>query len=361
MKFRNPIKLSFGKLLYNKHFTVPFSIIAAFAFWLVITIVQNPTRTKTFTNLKVTVPITENNYVSEQGLNIVSDFSEQTFEAVISGPNYLVSSLSSEDFLLVASLDEVNGAGTFSLNVNGASNSSKSGYSFVSVTPSTVDVTFDYIDTKKFSVKPSISGVSAADGYVADTAVLTKNEHSQIEITGPRAIINQVKSVSAVAVGSADKAIEKTTVYPASLVLADEAGNTIYTYTNDGTVTDAAGVAVKNNYITLSIKPSDISITQPIHKETAIPLVATFTNLPGKADADMVVYSVSPAQVVITAADPPAEIALSPINWTAVSRKNRVFSASIVLPDGVKLAQDIGTVTVTVDYEATLAKFNSGG
>ena len=358
MKLKNPLNLSFGKLLYNKRFTVPFSIVFAFVFWLVITIVQNPTRTKTFTSLKVTVPVTDNTYVSEQGLNIVSDFSEQTFEAVISGPNYIVSSLSPDDFLLVASVDEVNGAGTFSLPVNGVSNSSKSGYSFISVTPATIDVTFDYIDTKKFSVKPSISGVAAADGYVADTAVLTK---SQIEISGPRAIINQIKTVTAVAVGSADKTIDKTTVYPASLVLADESGNTLYTYANDGTVTDAAGAAVKNNYLTLSVKPSDVSITQPIHKETGIPLVATFTNLPSGTDADMVVYTVSPAQVIITAADPPAEIALSPINWNSVSPKNREFTVSIVLPDGVKLAQDIGTVKVTINYNASIARFNSGG
>lgn len=361
MKLKNPLSISLGKLLYNKRFTVPFSIIFAFVFWLVITIVQNPTRTKTFTSLKVTVPVTDNTYVSEQGLNIVSDFSEQTFEAVISGPNYIVSSLSPSDFLLVASVDEVNGAGTFSLPVSGVTNSSKSGYSFVSVTPATIDVTFDYIDTKKFSVKPSISGVAAADGYVADTAVLTKSEHSQIEISGPRAIINQIKSVTAAAVGSADKAIEKTTVYPASLVLYDEAGNTLYTYANDGTVTDAAGNAVKNNYLTLSVKPSDISITQPIHKETGIPLRATFTNLPSGADADMVVCTVSPAQVVITAADPPAEISLSPIDWRAVSKRNREFTVSIVLPDGVKLAQESVTVKVTVNYEASLAKFSAGG
>lgn len=360
MKLKNPFKLSFSKLFANKQFTVPFSIVFAFVFWLVITIVQNPTRTKTFTNLKVTVPITENTYASEQGLNIVSDFSEQTFEAVISGPNYLVSSLSSEDFLLVASLDEVNGAGTFSLKVNGSVNSSKSGYSFVSVTPSSVDVTFDYIDTKKFSVKPSISGVAAVEGYVADSAVLTKSEHSQIEITGPRAILNQVKSVSAVAIGSADKAINKTTVYPSSLVLSDESGNIIYTYANDGTVTDSTGATVKNNYITLSVKPSDISITQPIHKETSIPFTATFTNLPENTDADMVVYTISPEQVIITAADPPAEISLSPINWASVSRKNRTFTVTPILPDGVKLAQEIGTVTVTIDYEASVAKFNSG-
>lgn len=361
MKLKNPLNLPIGKLLYNKRFTVPFSILSAFVIWLVVTIVQNPTRTKTFTSLHVTVPISDNTYVSEQGLNIVSDFSEQTFEVVVSGPNYLVSSLTSEDFLLAASVDEVTAAGTFSLPINGVTNSQKSGYSFVSVTPATIDVTFDYIDTKKFSVRPSISGVIAAEGYVADSAVLTKSEHSQIEISGPRAIINQIKTVTATAVGDAEKAIDKTTVYPASLVLYDETGNVLYTYANDGTVTDAAGGAVKNNYLTLSVKPSEVSITQPIHKETTVPLTAAFSNLPSGADSDMVVYTVSPAQIVITAADPPSEIALSPIDWRTVTRRNNTFTVSVIVPDGVKLAQEVTSVTVTVDYDATLAKIAAGG
>ncbi|MBE6728203.1 MAG: hypothetical protein E7562_06125 [Ruminococcaceae bacterium] len=359
MKFNLPFKGIFGKLLYNKRFTIAFSIIFAFVFWMIITIIQNPIRVKSFTNLNVTVPISENTFLTEEKLNIVSDFSHQTFSVEISGPNYLVSSLTSEDFILVASLDTVTSAGTYSLKVNGVTNSSKTGYTFVSVTPSTVDVTFDYIDTKEFTVKPSITDVIAEEGYVADVPVLTKTEHNRIEITGPRSIINQIKSVNAVAKGDANKKIEKTGVYPSSVVLYNENGDVLYTYANDGTVFDAAGNAVKNNYLTLNVKLSDVSITQPIYKETAVPLVAAFTNLPTGVTSDMVVYSITPQKITVAAATPPVEITLNPINWKTINKNNTEKVATVTLPDGVKAVGEIGTITVEIDFEKSKLNFNT--
>ena len=41
-KIKIPNSLSLRKLLYNKRFTIPFSLIAAFIFWLIIMINQNP-------------------------------------------------------------------------------------------------------------------------------------------------------------------------------------------------------------------------------------------------------------------------------------------------------------------------------
>lgn len=357
MKFNLPFKISIGKLIYSKRFTVAFSIIFAFVFWLIITLIQNPIRTKSFTNINVTVPISDNAFLTEEKLNIVSDFSQQTFSVVVSGPNYLVSSLTTDDFVLVASLDEVTAAGTYSLRVTGVTNSSKSGYNFVSVTPSTVDITFDYIDTKEFSVKPTVTDVVVENGYVADIPVLTKTEHNQIEITGPRAIINQIKTVSAVAKGDAAKKLEKTAVYPASIILYNEEGSMLYTYANDGSVYDASGNLIKNNQLTLSIKSSEVSITQPVYKETAVPLTAVFTNLPKGMTSDMVVYSINPSKIAVISADPPIEISLDPVDWRTFTRLNEDTIARVNLPDGVKTTKAIGNITITVDYEATIANF----
>lgn len=355
-----PFRFSFSKLLHNKRFTVIFSILFAFVFWLIITIIQNPIRTKTFTNLTVTVPISDNAFLTEEKLNIVSDFSQNSFSVEVSGPNYLVSSLSSEDFILVASLDSVTAAGTYSLKVNGVSNSSKSGYTFVSVTPSTIDVTFDYIDTKEFSVKPAVSKVNVQEGYVADTPVLTKTEHGRVEITGPRSIINQIKTVGAVAQGNENKKLDKTAVYPAAIVLYDEAGNVIYTYANDGTVYDASGNAVKNNQLTLSVKLSDVTITQPVYKETQVSITPTFINLPKGATADLVVYEIkSGDKITVFSSDPPNEIFLTPIDWNKVSRIKNKFECEVSLPDGVKTTTKIEPITVVINYEESRKNFTA--
>ena len=71
--------------------------------------------------------------------------------------------------MLSASVVDINSAGTYTLDVVGTSNSSKSGYTFTTISPNTIDVTFDYIDTKEFTLIPKLIGVSAAEGLVAET------------------------------------------------------------------------------------------------------------------------------------------------------------------------------------------------
>ena len=54
LKIKIPGKLSLRNLLYNKRFTIPFSVITAFCLWLVIMINQNPDVDRTFTDVPVT-------------------------------------------------------------------------------------------------------------------------------------------------------------------------------------------------------------------------------------------------------------------------------------------------------------------
>ncbi len=110
------LNFNLRKLLYNKKFTVTVSLVFAFVIWLVIMINQNPVREQTFTDITASISI-ENTVASEMGLGIVSDVTSQKFTVTVSGPNYIVSSLKPEDFLLSASVTDVNNAGTYSLEI----------------------------------------------------------------------------------------------------------------------------------------------------------------------------------------------------------------------------------------------------
>ena len=125
-KIRNSFDLFFKKLFKSRNFSIIISLIFAFAAWLIIMINRNPTREQTFNNISVTVSI-DDTVASEMGLGIISDVSSQKFTVVVSGPNYIVSSLRASDFILTASVADVNAAGTFKLNVLPATNSSKTG------------------------------------------------------------------------------------------------------------------------------------------------------------------------------------------------------------------------------------------
>ena len=115
-KIKIPNSLSLRKLLYNKRFTIPFSLIAAFIFWLIIMINQNPDADRTFTDVPVTINL-ENTFAAENGMEIIGDISSQKFTVTIKGPRYVVSALQSDDIYVYASAAAINAPGEYQLEV----------------------------------------------------------------------------------------------------------------------------------------------------------------------------------------------------------------------------------------------------
>lgn len=101
LKIKIPGKLSFRNLLYNKRFTIPFSVITAFCLWLVIMINQNPDVDRTFTDVPVTINL-ENTFAATNKMEIIGDISSQKFTVTVKGPNYVVSALKSNDVYVYA-------------------------------------------------------------------------------------------------------------------------------------------------------------------------------------------------------------------------------------------------------------------
>ena len=132
MKAKLPFKFNIGRLFANKKFAIVFSLILSFAIWLSVMINQNPIREQVFTDVTANISI-DNTAASDMGLGIVSDISSVKFTVTVSGPNYIVSSLSSDDFILSADVSEVNSVGVHTLSVYGNRNSSKTGYTFKSI------------------------------------------------------------------------------------------------------------------------------------------------------------------------------------------------------------------------------------
>lgn len=345
-------KISFGTLLArpfsNKRFAIAFSLIVSFVLWLVIMINENPVRQQIFSDMTATISI-ENTVASEMGLGIVSNASSQKFTVTVSGPNYIVSTLKPEDLLLTASVTDVTSAGTYTLDVVGTRNSAKSGYTFVSVSPSTIDVTFDFIDTKQFNVTPRLVGVSPVEGLIADTPVMADAEQSTITVKGPRSVIQKIDTVATYA--EVNETIGTSKTYDAGIVLYNADGNVIYRYDLDGKIYDAKDNVVENTYLTLSF--TNAKVTAPIVKKATVQVEAAFTNLPEGLTAEQINYTVDHQKVTITA--PPDVInantvlTLSPIDFTTVSSASTAFEVSVTLPDGVKILDNVDTFHVTLD------------
>lgn len=330
-KINLPVKFSLKKLLYNKRFTIPISIIAAFALWLVIMIKQNPYIDRSFTDIPVNINL-ENTFVSENGMEIIGDISSQKFTVTIKGPRYVVSALKSGDFYVYASAAAINAPGEYQLEVSGGKNTAVSDYEFVSISPSTVDVSFDYVDTKEFTVKAYAEGASATEGLIAETAVVSGTESDTVTIKGPRTVINKIATVEAYA--SVNATLNQSTTYDAEIRLYDEAGK-----------------AIDKTNLTLS--ENEVKVTVPISKSVTVPVVADFTNLPDGFNKRSLAYSVDHQNVTVIgtpeAIDKITQVTLSAIDITAVSVSSNKFVVSPKLPDGVRLLDAIADFTVTIN------------
>lgn len=330
-KINLPAKFSLKKLLYNKRFTIPLSIITAFAFWLVIMIKQNPDIQLTFTDIPVNINL-ENTFVSENGMEIIGDISSQKFTVTIKGPSYVVSALKHNDFYVYASAAAINAPGEYQLEVSGGKNTAVSDYEFISISPATVNVNFDYVDTKEFTIKARADGVSATEGLIAETAVVSGTESDTITIKGPRTVINSIATVEAYA--AVNETISESATYDAEIRLYDEQG---------------AAIDMTN----LTLSESAVKVTVPISKRATVPVVADFTNLPDGFNKSSIVYTVDHKTVTVIgtpeAIDKIKQVTLSAIDITAVSVSSNKFVASAKLPDGVRLLDAIQDFTVTID------------
>lgn len=330
-------KISFRKLLYNKRFTVPLSIIAAFVLWLVITINQKPDMDRTFSKLNVTINL-ENTLAATNEMSIIGDISKQEFTVVVRGPSYLVSSLTASDMNLYASAATVDEPGEYDLAVS-ASSGITSDYEIISITPSTVKVTFDYIETKEFSIVPMAVGAMAQEGLIAENGVVSGTESDTITVKGPRSVINRIETVTAVA--EVNKTLSSSDTFDAKIILYDEKGNKID----------------KENLI---FSTQNVKVTVPISKKKVVPVKVEYSNLPSGFNTASIVASVDYASVTVIGTPSTVEkissVSLSPIDITAVSLNSSSFDVSAKLPEGVKLLDSIDHFTVKVDTTGYIEK-----
>ena len=335
MKILNYFSLK--KLLYNKRFTVTFSILAAFIFWLIITINQKPNMERTFADVTVSINL-ENTFVAENQMSIIGDISEQKFTVVVRGPSFLVSSLTASDFSLYASAAEVDAPGNYNLSVNAARNTG-SEYEILSILPSTINVSFDYIETKEFTIEAVAEGATAAEGLIAEAGVVGGAESDTVTISGPRTVINQIERV--VALAKVDKVLQSSETFDASVVLYDE----------------------KNEIIepeNLTISNTNLKVTVPISKKKTVPVVVEFSNLPVGFDKSTIKCSVDHPTVTVIGrpetVDKTTQVSLSPIDISTVSVSSGSFDVSPKLPEGVRLLDTIDHFTVTIDTTGYIEK-----
>ncbi len=323
-------KLKISKLLHNHKLIGVVSFVAAVVIWLVISITQNPTREQIISGVPITIN-TENTAVQQLGLDVVDDLSLTSVNVRVSGPSYIVTSLTSSDISVGASLSDVNAAGTYELQLSAVRNSNKIGYDIIEVSPSTITVTFDNIDTKTFDLAAVANGVKAEDGLIAYQPTVTEGTDSKIEITGPRKQMEKVTQVCAVS--DAVKTIGSTESFDAKIVLLDENG----------------GEIDKTNF---KIGKENVKISVPIYKKAEFGIKPVFVNAPAVYGGDV---PCTLSETTVTVIGPPdvisdmTEVKLKPIDFATINSQNLEFDVELDLPTSVKTADNADTIHIKLN------------
>lgn len=327
---------SIRKLLFNKRFTVAFSIFMAFALWLTITVNQKPTMERTFADTTVSINL-ENTVVAENNMSIIGDISEQKFTVTVRGPSYIVSSLKSSDFSLFASAAEVDAPGEYSLKVSSLKGSED--YEILSINPPNIKVNFDYIETKDFKIIAMAEGAAAQEGLIAEAGVVGGTEKDSVTVSGPRTVINKIESV--VALAQVNKTLSASETFDASIVLYDAEGNIIEA-TN------------------LTLSATNVRVTVPISKKKTVPVKVDYTGLPSGFNKESIKASVDHPNVTVIGTpetvDKISEVTLTAIDITAVSKSSTEFAVAPKLPEGVRLLDSIDNFNVTFDVSGYIEK-----
>lgn len=283
------------------------SIVIAVIIWFVMSITKYPTVNKTIVNVPVNFSLSGTTAESK-GLSALS-YRDLTVDVEISGMNYEIGTYTANDLAATVDTDSVTKEGTYKLDIDVKSKHSADKCTVLSVTPKTVEVKFDRIDTVKVPLTASAPNVSAADGFMLKETLLTPEE---IEISGPD---NELKRI--------DKAVAQ---YTDRLTLSDD-----MTVTTDTILLyDADDNRLDTSNFKLSITTADINFV--VYKKVTMNLSANFANVPPGFDLGSLPYSLSAKelQIITPQLDAPAseEVQLNPISLYDVT-KGKTFKTEI--------------------------------
>ncbi len=213
-KLRNRLHLSFK----TNFALVILSVLIAIVLWFLISILIYPTTPKTFTNIPIDIDITGTS-AEENELSVISS-SAKTATVTIKGNRSSIGSLTEDDLVAKAVVENVNSAGEKELSIDVLSKKSNIKFEVTSIKPSTLKVMFDNIDTREFDVTVEAPNIKAAEGLYMDNSDF-KCTPGTIEISGPSKQLDNIDRVVAV-VGEEQEVDAAYTFHTSDIALYDK-------------------------------------------------------------------------------------------------------------------------------------------
>ena len=191
-----------------------------------------------------------------------------------------------------------------------------------------VDVVFDVVEEKTLPIQVTTNYLKIADGYILYGTDISKET---VTLSGPSTELSQVETCTA------------EVTYNGELTSPVTLDTSLRFYTRSGR-------EVEFEYTTL--ETDSVEVTLQVYKLATLPVEVSFINAPRDFDPSVLVYSLS--KKTLNVAGPESQIdRLSTLSVGTIDLStfalDKVYEMPIELPSGIRLLDNISSITVSFD------------
>lgn len=336
MKFLARLKNSLITSFTSNTVLIISSVVIAIILWFIISITIYPTTPKTLSNIPVEINVTGTS-AEANGLSVIS-YETKKVNVTIKGDRSSIGSLSSEDFKASPIIENVTSAGEKILKISVKSNKPDIEFEVTDISPSTMTVMFDRIDTRKYELSVVAPNIKAAEGLYMDSEDFSCSP-STIEISGPSTLLDKIDK-SSVLVNDEKELETAYTFHSSDIVLYDK---------ND------SKIDTKN----LSFNVNDFTVEIPVYTQRELSLSYNIRYAPSNFDLNSLGLELNVDSINLASPNTDlqkidswniGDIPLYDIDWDY----NESFQLDI--PENYKNLSNISTITAKLNTEGLAKK-----
>ena len=306
------------------------SVAIAIVLWFVISIAIYPTTPRTLHHVPLKVEIAGTS-AEENGLSVI-DYDVQDVTVQIEGNRSKVGNIDANNLTATAGVENVTSAGTKKLSITVSGNENEQ-FNVKSISPATVNVTFDKIETYTFEIKASAPNLTFADGCVLDEENFACTP-STIDVTGPQQQLNQVAYCVA-------ETQQKEQLSASKILTTD----TLLFYNEAGTQVDSTD---------FTYDVAAFSLEVPVLYQKTMDITYQITNAPANFDLEALKKRLNLSEQQITLAAPNTSMEeMSEFNIGSVALRDIDLNYSndfvVNVPDDYVNQSGFSTVTLALD------------
>ena len=312
-------------LIMNNKFIAVLSVILSVIIWMWIAIDKSPIETTVIKDVPVTIDL-ENSVPSQLGLEIFGS-KEFKVDITVSGKKFVLQTLDPSKFTVYAQTNYVDSAGKKSLPVKA---STSADCDIISLSNDYVDVFFDSLSKKEFTVEPIVN--TSLESLVSEDLMLGSYVLSQntVTVSGPSSEVNSISGVQAVV--EIDDILDSTSTFNPKIVFKG---------------------AKTTDYLSMNVDEKDVTLTVPVLKVVTLDTTVSFKNTPSAFINSPLEFSVSPSQLKVAlpveTADDVKNVSVATIDFSTISVGQNTYNFNTTEITDYSVISDVQQVRVVVN------------